>query len=159
MKYGVRSVAWLGTRWLLDVESEDIYIKRNLPWKIKGLVTSYRHRSIFREHSFRNILPSRIQVDNTDYYPNLQAGVLLFQGGQHGGYTTSGCAVKHFDYPNERFFTISSHGLVLGSEVGHPYGPSQGKIIGTVDKQMGESNISLAKILDPAITYTNESFY
>jgi hypothetical protein len=42
VKHGVRSVGWLGTRWLLEVEAEDDSTLRNLPCKINGLVVSYR---------------------------------------------------------------------------------------------------------------------
>jgi len=66
--------------------------------------------------------------------------------------------VKHDDYLNDRFFTVASHGFVLGSEVVHPHGPPNGRIVAIADKQMGNSDISIAKIVDPAITYTAEAF-
>jgi hypothetical protein len=86
--------------------------------------------------------------------------MLMFQGGQDGSYTTSGCPVKHVvDYPNDRFFTVASHGFVLGNEVVHPHEPPNGRIVAIVDKQMDYSDISLARIVDdPSITYTAESF-
>ena len=155
---GVRSVGWLGTRWLLEVESEDDGTARNLPCKINGLIASYHCLPASEEHSRRHIFPSRTEVDDTDYFPNLHAGMLLFQGGDGGGYSTSGCPVKHVDHPNDRFFTVASHGFVLGAEVIHPHAPPNGRIVAIVDKQMGHSDISLAKIIDPAIAYTAESF-
>ena len=158
VKHGVRSVGWLGTRWLLEVEAEDDSTLRNLPCKINGLVVSYRSIPPSKEHSRRHIFPSRTEVDNTDYYPTLHAGMLVFQGGPNGGYTTSGCPVKHDDYPNDRFFTVAPHGFVLGSVVVHPHGPPNGRIVAIADKQMGNSDISIAKIADPAITYTAEAF-
>jgi hypothetical protein len=33
--------------------------------------------------------------------------MLVFQGGQDGGYTTSGCTLKHVDYPEDRLFTVA----------------------------------------------------
>lgn len=155
---GVRSVGWFGTRWLLEVESGDDNTTWNLPRKINGLIASYRCLPSSKQHSMRHILPSQNTIDNTDYFPNLHAGMLVFQGGEDGGYTTSGCPVKHVDYPNDRFFTVASHGFVLGTEVVHPHAPPNGRTVAIVDKQMGYSDISLAKIVDPSITYTSESF-
>jgi hypothetical protein len=152
---GVRSVGWLGTRWLLEVESEDDNPVRNLPRTINGLVVSYRCLPPSQEHSRRHIFPSRTEVDNTNYFPNLHFGMLVFQG---DGYTTSGCPVKHVDYPEDRFFTVASHGCVLGAEIAHPHAPPDGRIVAIVDKQIGYSDISLAKIVDPAVKYTPEAF-
>ena len=143
---GVRSAGWLGTRWLLEVESEDDGIAKNLPCKVKGLIVSYHCLPSSNEHLRRHIFPSRSEVDNTDYFPNLHAGMLLFQGGNGGGYATSGCPVKHVDYPHDRFFTVASHGFVLGTEVIHPHAPPKGRTVTIVDKQMGHSDISVAKI-------------
>lgn len=89
VNHGVRSVARLGTRWLLEMEFEDGHTARKLPCKINGLIVSYRCLPSSKEHSQRHILPSRTDVDTTDYFPNLHAGMLVFQGGECGGYTTS----------------------------------------------------------------------
>jgi hypothetical protein len=48
---------------------------------------------------------------------------------------------SHVDHPNDRFFTIASHGVVLGAELVNPHATPDGRIVAIVDKHMGYSDI------------------
>ena len=62
VNHGVRSVAWLRTRWLLEMEVDDSHTARKLPCKINGLIVSYRCLLYPKEHLQRHILPSRTDI-------------------------------------------------------------------------------------------------
>ena len=150
---GVCSIAWLGTRWLLEVDSVTEDTKKQLPCLINGLVASFRQYAKPKDHSLsRAKISASIDFDDTNYFPHLHAGMLLSDGER---ITTSGCPVFHPNDPNQ-YFTIASHGFVTGAEVRHPLGNS--RIIGIADKKFGETDISLCCITDSQINYTVDCF-
>jgi hypothetical protein len=114
---GVCSIAWLGTRWLLEVNSVTGDTEQRLPCLINGLVASFRRYAKPKEHSVsRPKIPTLINFDDTDYFPHLHAGMLLSDGER---ITTSGCPVFHPNDANQ-YFRIASRGFVTGAEVRHP---------------------------------------
>jgi hypothetical protein len=77
-QYRVRSIGWLTTRWLLEVDNPDETTQASLPSVLNGLITSYRPYCRPVEHSLtRTKLPTRLVIDNTNYAPLLHAGMLL----------------------------------------------------------------------------------
>lgn len=155
-QYRVRSIGWLTTRWLLEVDNPDETTQASLPSVLNGLITSYRPYRRPVEHSLTRIkLPSRLVIDNTNYAPLLHAGMLLDDGDQ---FTTSGCPVSHSDKVGERFFTIAAHGFVLGASVMHPVASPPGKVIAEADQLFGDTDIGLARITDDSISYTSDCF-
>jgi len=150
---GVCSIAWMGTRWLLEVETVTHDTAKELPSLINGLIASFRQFSKPTEHSMsRKKIPTLMELDDTDYYPNLHAGMLLCECER---ITTSGCPLFHPDDPAQ-YFTIASHGFITGAEVRHPVGNS--RIVGIADKKFGECDISLCRITDSLVNYTADSF-
>jgi len=151
--FGICSIVWLGTRWLLEVETVTKDTKHQLPSLINGLVASFRQHFEPKQQSLsRAKIPSAINVDDSNYFPQLHAGMLLSDGER---ITTSGCPVFNPSDPNQ-YFTIASHGFVTGSEVRHPLGNS--RIVGMADKQFGETEISLCRITDTEVKYTVDCF-
>jgi len=154
--HGVRSIGWMGTRWLLEVENPDSSTKAVLPRTINGLVSSFRPFKRPEPHSLtRSKIPSSLQIDNTNYHPRLHAGMLVTDGDSP---TTSGVPISSVHDSSKRYFTIASHGFVTGAEVIHPLPPPLGRVIGVADVKFGESDISLCRITDDALQYSAETF-
>ena len=157
LQYRARSIGWLGTRWLVDIDKPDDDIHKTLPSVINGLVVFYREFDEAKPHGLnrRKIIPSVNQMDNTNYYPNLHAGMLVCDDNI---LTTSGCAVKNPKYPDSRFFTVSAHGFANGGKVYHPDSPSDGNAIGEFWGKFDNTDIALAKLMDDSVKYSDETF-
>ena len=151
---GVCSIAWLGTRWLLEVDKVAEDTKYRLPSLINGLVASFRQFVKPKEQGLsRAKIPTAIAYDDTDYFPYLHAGMLISDGEI---VTTSGCPIYHPEEPTIQYFSMASHGCVTGAEVSHPLRDSH--VIGVSDKKFGESDISLCRITHPDVQYSTECF-
>lgn len=153
----VSEIMWNGPSLRLRLQSTVPDI--NLPAKIGGLVAFYGDSSAipdYQEAARRLISPSTTIRDDTCYLPNLRPGVILSCGRQGGEelFTSSGVIVK--DEAGQTWMTVASDGFPLGNEtVHHPN--ANYPMIGTVEKIIGETDISLVKLYK-GYNYTPQTF-
>ncbi|KAK2735611.1 hypothetical protein FQN55_002195 [Onygenales sp. PD_40] len=106
--------------------------------------------------AFRKKVPNNLVWDSSSY-DDIHAGVTVSNGGDNQEnklLTTSGILME--DLEGNCFFTVTSHSFprnCLG--VYHPN--KNGKVIGSVDHEIKDSDIALAK-LTPGMQYKNETF-
>ena len=152
---GVRSLGWAGTRWIMfDLDSSpEIHLR--LPRTIAGIISTYMLFDVPREPALRKLFPISTLYDNSDYFPNMHAGMMLAT--TDGTFSTSGVPLMHESTPGETFFTLASHGFLNTDDVLHP-SPAVERIVGKVENRLRQTDIAIARLHHSEITYTSETF-
>ena len=151
---GVRSLGWVGTRWLMVADMPEERAVRVLPRKIGNMIASFLPHKRHHDRSLRLLSPSTDTYDNSDYYPALHAGMMVTDTNV---FTTTGVPLVHPSSPTARFFTVPEHGFLNLPRVIHP-SPIVGHVVGQIWKIFPHTDIALAKITDPNVTVSAETF-
>ena len=122
---GVRSLGWVGTRWLLFADISDNTVNV-LPRTIGNMLASFLPYKVHHDRSLRLLSPSTHAYDNSDYYPHLHAGMMI---SDTNVFTTTGVPLVHPSSLSERFFTVPEHGFLIMPRVIHP-SPAVGHVVG-----------------------------
>ncbi|KAK3168195.1 hypothetical protein OEA41_004641 [Lepraria neglecta] len=160
----VERVQWIGWAFLvLAAQEPDKDWKSRLPSTINNIYVGYIFGEVaVTEHALRTKLPTDRDHDDTAY-SNLRPGIKLAcrtepeDPKDTDAYiaTTAGICVE--SPGGKKYITLASHGFesTVGSEVRHP--SLQGRLLGFVAKNFGETDISLCE-LNPGVSYSRETF-
>lgn len=150
----------MGNGVLLRLTISDDVRPEKLPFKIGKLLAIYNKKSAIPEHreaARRLIKPSAKVRDDTCYFPNLRPGVMscACKGREKELCTSSGIIVENS--AGDKSLTVASNGFPLGNETVYHPGAANGLVVGTIEKIIEDTDISLAK-LRMGIRYSAQTF-
>lgn len=155
----INRLQWIGWAFLAFGPGElTKALRSRLPFTINNCFVGYvfGKNEPFVELTMRTKLPTDRSADNDSYQPDLRPGVMIASKGSHSQqlFSTSGICVA--TPLGGKHITVASHGFhCIGDEVYHP--DVTGTVIGTVEHQMSDSDVSLVK-LHPNLQYSRETF-
>jgi hypothetical protein len=151
---GVRALGWVGTRWVLFTIAPSDKVADILPRAIGNMVATFLPHKSHDDRSLRQPTPIANTYDNSDYYPRLHSGMMI---SDTEVFTTTGVPVVHSSCPDERFFSVAEHDFRTMPRVIHP-SFAIGHVVGQVSRTFQDTDIALAKITDPAVRFSAETF-